>query len=197
MKCARRRVSPPPARRLSPSRAYRDEYAPQHHSQLVLFFLPLPTLSMAHGSTRRSVSPPPARRHSPSRDEYRQRRRSPSPPPQHHTPPHHAPTGVQHHPASGTNHGPPGSQHNVSFPMHQHAPLPKNFGPPHYQGEEFKHKQKMRNQHDVHYSNCSGGRKAVVIGINYSDSASPLSGCHNDASASSSATYLEIKKLAT
>lgn len=34
---------------------------------------------------------------------------------------------------------------------------------------------------DYQYSNCSGKRKALLIGINYVGSSAALRGCHNDA----------------
>ncbi|KAL8291866.1 hypothetical protein RQP46_002124 [Phenoliferia psychrophenolica] len=70
-------------------------------------------------------------------------------------------------------------------PMHygapQGAPPPQNFGPPQYQGGQFQaHMQPPQGQ-QFQYSNCTGKRKALVIGINYTGSANALAGCHNDA----------------
>ncbi|KAG0149023.1 hypothetical protein CROQUDRAFT_654106 [Cronartium quercuum f. sp. fusiforme G11] len=53
------------------------------------------------------------------------------------------------------NHGPPGAHYQ---------PPPPQAGQPYFQ-----------------YSNCSGRRKALCIGINYTGTSAALRGCHNDA----------------
>lgn len=67
----------------------------------------------------------------------------------------------------------------------QGAPPPQNFGPPQYQGGQFQPHMQPPQQQQFMYSNCTGRRKALCIGINYTGTSNALAGCQNDASASS------------
>ncbi|KAM0749931.1 hypothetical protein T439DRAFT_326820 [Meredithblackwellia eburnea MCA 4105] len=85
--------------------------------------------------------------------------------------------------------GPPNPQYSAPQgppPMHYGAPPNvrqdgQNFGPPQYQGQQFQtHMQPQQNQQFM-YSNCTGKRKALCIGINYTGTSNALAGCQNDA----------------
>lgn len=52
----------------------------------------------------------------------------------------------------------------------------QNMGPVHYEPQ-----RPQKNEPYFKYSDCSGKRKALCIGINYTGTKAALRGCHNDA----------------
>ena len=95
----------------------------------------------------------------------------------------------QYAPPSGQPHyaPPPGfpQPHNQQYgqqPVTQYPPpnqpYPSNVGPPQFQNQP-QHFQPPQ-QHAFQYSNLSGKRKALLIGINYVGTSNALRGCHND-----------------
>ncbi|KAM0787949.1 hypothetical protein ACM66B_006153 [Microbotryomycetes sp. NB124-2] len=87
----------------------------------------------------------------------------------------------------GYNNGPPPPQQQSQMPAPMHYAPPsqapasgQGFGPSQYQGAEYQpHFQPPSNQQHL-YSNCSGRRKALLIGINYTGTSAALRGCQND-----------------
>ncbi|SCV72384.1 BQ2448_3921 [Microbotryum intermedium] len=86
------------------------------------------------------------------------------------------PIQSQYAPPSGF----PGQQAQYNGPPPTHyGQFDQNQGPSRYQGDQFQvHQQPVANAHM--YSNCSGKRKALSIGINYTGTSSALRGCIND-----------------
>jgi len=72
-------------------------------------------------------------------------------------------------PSFGAPPGPPQTHYGAKAP---------GMGPPQYQGGQFGYH--ARPNDNFHYSNCSGKRKALLIGINYTGTSAALRGCHND-----------------
>lgn len=110
--------------------------------------------------------------------------------------PYYPPPGQQqqHYPPPGQNqYNPPSYQPPSGFSQpHQqgpgapvmhypppNAPPPGSIGPPAFQNQpqHFAPPSGHANQ----YSNLSGKRKALLIGINYVGTSNALRGCHNDA----------------
>ncbi|SCZ92236.1 BZ3500_MvSof-1268-A1-R1_Chr5-2g07727 [Microbotryum saponariae] len=86
------------------------------------------------------------------------------------------PIQSQYAPPSGF----PGQQAQYNGPPPTHyGEFDQNQGPSRYQGDQFQvHQQPVANAQM--YSNCSGKRKALSIGINYTGTSSALRGCIND-----------------
>ncbi|GAA5918649.1 hypothetical protein JCM1841_002292 [Sporobolomyces salmonicolor] len=66
-------------------------------------------------------------------------------------------------------------------PMHYGAQQQSYTGPPQYQGGQFQMHQAPPASQAGMYSNLTGKRKALCIGINYVGTSNALAGCHNDA----------------
>lgn len=66
-------------------------------------------------------------------------------------------------------------------PTHYGRPSQQFEGPAQYQGGQFDMHFAPPQQMAGYYSNLSGRRKALCIGINYAGTSSELRGCHNDA----------------
>ncbi|KAK4052110.1 Ca(2+)-dependent cysteine protease [Microbotryomycetes sp. JL201] len=85
----------------------------------------------------------------------------------------------------GYNSGPPPPQQQAQMPAPMHYAAPsqappsgQGFGPAQYQSAEFQpHFQPPPNQQHL-YSDCSGRRKALLIGINYTGTSAALRGWH-------------------
>ncbi|KAI9621423.1 hypothetical protein H4Q26_015724 [Puccinia striiformis f. sp. tritici PST-130] len=80
---------------------------------------------------------------------------------------------------------PPTNDHARPYPGHYgHGNPPMNYqqanhhGPP---GAHYQPPQATRGEPYFQYSNCTGRRKALCIGINYAGQSGELRGCHNDA----------------
>ncbi|TNY19229.1 metacaspase-1 [Rhodotorula diobovata] len=72
----------------------------------------------------------------------------------------------------GTAPGPP--------PTHYGAQPQRYNGPPQYQGGQFEMHMQPPSNMSGYYSQLTGKRKALLIGINYEGTSSALKGCHND-----------------
>ncbi|GAA6006241.1 hypothetical protein JCM10207_000573 [Rhodosporidiobolus poonsookiae] len=66
-------------------------------------------------------------------------------------------------------------------PMHYGQPQQHYQGPSQYQGGQFEMHYAPPSNMSGYYSDLSGKRKALCIGINYTGTSSQLNGCHNDA----------------
>lgn len=70
-------------------------------------------------------------------------------------------------------------QYNAPPPMHyaspNNGPVAQQTGPSAYQGGQFTTHMQPTNNAQM-YSNCSGKRKALLIGINYTGTSSALRG---------------------
>lgn len=66
-------------------------------------------------------------------------------------------------------------------PTHYGRPDQQYSGPQQYQGGQFDMHYAPPQNMAGYYSNLSGRRKALCIGINYAGTSSELRGCHNDA----------------
>ncbi|GAA6042642.1 hypothetical protein JCM8097_008263 [Rhodosporidiobolus ruineniae] len=66
-------------------------------------------------------------------------------------------------------------------PMHYGAPQGQFQGPSQYQGGQFQFHSAPPEGQGQYYSNLTGKRKALCIGINYTGTSNALAGCHNDA----------------
>ncbi|GAA5916235.1 hypothetical protein JCM6882_001117 [Rhodosporidiobolus microsporus] len=65
-------------------------------------------------------------------------------------------------------------------PMHYGQQEHQYQGPSQYQGGQFEMHNAPPSHMAQYYSNLSGKRKALAIGINYTGTSSQLNGCHND-----------------
>ncbi|KAH9469020.1 hypothetical protein Pst134EA_009542 [Puccinia striiformis f. sp. tritici] len=111
------------------------------------------------------------------------------PPPQQQWQPPTGPPPGHHHGGGGwqppTGPPPPTNDHARPYPGHYgHGNPPMNYqqanhhGPP---GAHYQPPQATRGEPYFQYSNCTGRRKALCIGINYAGQSGELRGCHNDA----------------
>ncbi|KAA1070101.1 Ca(2+)-dependent cysteine protease [Puccinia graminis f. sp. tritici] len=109
------------------------------------------------------------------------------PPPQQWQPPQAPPPGFNGGWQPPTGAPPITNDHTRPYPGHYgHGNPPTsyqqayNHGPPgaHYQPPQ---PQTTRGEPYFQYSNCTGRRKALCIGINYVGQTGELRGCHNDA----------------
>ncbi|BGP18963.1 hypothetical protein JCM10213_004206 [Rhodosporidiobolus nylandii] len=66
-------------------------------------------------------------------------------------------------------------------PMHYGQQEHNSQGPSRYQGGQFEMHNAPPSNMAGFYSNMTGKRKALCIGINYTGTSAQLSGCHNDA----------------
>ncbi|CAH7686615.1 caspase domain-containing protein [Phakopsora pachyrhizi] len=107
----------------------------------------------------------------------------PGPPQAQWAPPPGQPTGQW---APPTGPPPQTNDHSRPYPGHHgHGNPPTSYqqaynqgGPP---GAHFQPPQPTGGQPYFQYSNCTGRRKALCIGINYIGMTGELRGCHNDA----------------
>lgn len=98
--------------------------------------------------------------------------------------PQYAPPQNQPHYAPPPGYPQPQQQQYGTAPvMHYpppNAPPPQGMmGPPAFQNQPQHYQPPAQNAHQ--YSNLSGKRKALLIGINYTGTSNALRGCHNDA----------------
>ncbi|PLB40679.1 caspase family protein [Aspergillus candidus] len=121
---------------------------------------------------------PPAQPWVPPPQPYSQYPSPGPPPPQQYPPPH---PGHYPHPASWHSHTPTPPPHPSSpyhRPAHSWAPsLPRR---PPQEAQHFGHG--APSNYRFQYSDCTGRRKALLIGINYIGQPSKLHGCINDVS---------------
>ncbi|BGP45538.1 Ca(2+)-dependent cysteine protease [Rhodotorula kratochvilovae] len=66
-------------------------------------------------------------------------------------------------------------------PTHYGSQEHRYNGPPQYQGGQFEMHMAPPTNMSSYYSQLTGKRKALCIGINYTGTSSQLNGCHNDA----------------